>query len=385
MIFITNLPAQDFSEQVKNNNQFSFELFKYIDETQENLFLSPFSASAALAMTYEGARGKTREEMGAVLHFPEDNAKINQQFKDIISRAQTSKDTNDYIFNIANSIWAQQDYKFLQSFFNVIENYYKSPVNNVDFKEDNNREQSRLKINDWVAQRTNNKIQELIQKDNLDKNTRMVLVNAVYFLAKWHQPFNKKLTQTDTFFSFDGKTEKSFMKGDMRINYAEAKGLQMAEIPYKNFKASLVILLPENMAKFNELKANLNNDFFEGLTEDAKQTNVSVTIPKFRIEYRNDLSKVLYDAGMKKPFGTKADFSGMVCDEKVNIDKIIHQSFIDVDESGTEAAAATAVIMKRVTAVGPDKTVEFKADRPFIFLIKEKSTNSILFVGQLMK
>ena len=389
IISINSMQAQEsgdgFSKQVENNNEFTFDLYKYINADNDNLFISPFSVSSALAMTYEGAREKTREEMSEIMHFPLDNTAVNQDFKDIISRAQSSKDSKHYIFNIANSIWAQKKYDFLQRFFDVIKEYYKAPVNLVDFEDPENREKVRIKINDWTAKKTNDKIKDLLDKGTLDKDTKMVLVNAVYFLAQWNMKFSKKATKQDDFYALKGKTQKDFMRKTMRLNYTKTKDLQLIEIPYKNNKASMIILLPDSSSKFSAIKESLSNKYFNDIYSTAKLRNVNAIIPKFKIEYKNDLSKTLYEAGMKRPFTTKADFSGMVCDDDVRIDKIIHQTFINVDEEGTEAAAATAVVMKRVTSIGPNDQVEFKADHPFIFLIKENSTNSILFIGQLMK
>ncbi len=377
--------AQDFSKQVEKNNQFTFDLFNYIEAGNENLFISPFSVSSALAMTYEGAKEKTRKEMGKVLRFPDNNEQINQSFKDIISRTQSSKDKKKYTFNIANSLWAQSDFEFLHSYFTTIKKYYNAPIESVNYKDKKEREKARLKINAWVAKKTNDKIKDLLDKSALDHDTKLVLVNAVYFIAEWNKTFNKKNTKTDIFYTKKGKVEKDFMHTSSRMRYMYADSIQVLEIPYKNSKASMVILMPDKVSQFDKVKKNINNSYFESLLKKAEHRNVSLSLPKFKIEYKNDLAETLFKAGMKRAFSNKADFSGMTCKKELKIDKIIHQTFINVDESGTEAAAATAVIMKRVTSIAPNDKVEFKADKPFIFLIKEKSTGSILFIGQLVK
>lgn len=175
------------------------------------------------------------------------------------------------------------------------------------------------------------------------------------------------------------------MHTSTRMKYVYADSIQFLETPYKDSKASMFVMLPDEVSKFDQVKKKLNNSYFERLLQKAEYRNVSLYLPKFKIEYKNDLAETLFQAGMKRAFTNKADFSGMTCKKELKIDKIIHQTFINVDESGTEAAAATAVIMKRVTSVNPSDKIEFKADKPFVFLIKEKSTGSILFIGQLVK
>ena len=379
--------GQDFSKQVDNNNEFCFDFYARLNVENDNLFISPFSVSTALAMTYEGAKGKTRDEMAEIMHFPLDNATINKNFQAIISRTQQSKDAKHFTFNIANSLWAQKDFDFLQSYFNTVKTYYDAPIESVDFKDATNRETARKRINNWTAKKTNDKIKDLLDVSALDSDTKLVLVNAVYFLAQWNKTFNEKSTKKDIFNTIDGKTEKEFMYLLSRMNYAKGDSVQILEIPYKDKKASMIIILPDRPDQFSNLQKTINYSYYNELLKKAEYQNISLRLPKFKIEYKEDLAKILYEAGMKRAFTNKADFSGMVCKDKesVKIDKVIHQTFINVDESGTEAAAATAVIMKRVTSVNPNDKIEFKADHPFIFLIKENSTNSILFMGHLMK
>ncbi|MCF6366884.1 MAG: serpin family protein [Bacteroidales bacterium] len=385
LLFFKIGTAQNFSTQVENNNRFCFDLYNYIETDNKNLFISPFSVSSALAMTYEGAKEKTRKEMAKVLRFPDNKEQINQSFKDIIDRTQNSKDKKKYTFNIANSLWAQNDFEFLDSFFTTIKKYYNAPVESVNFKDEKEREKARLKINKWVSKKTNKKINDLLDKSALDNDTKLVLVNAVYFIAEWSKAFNKKLTKPDVFYTQQGSVNKDFMHTSSRMKYIHAGNIQLLEIPYKNEKASMIILLPDKVSQFYAVKKRLNNNYFESLLKKAEFRNVSLSLPKFKIEYKNDLAKILLKAGMKRAFSNNADFSGMTCEKNLKIDKIIHQTFINVDESGTEAAAATAVVMKRITSINPNENVIFKANKPFIFVIKEKSTGSILFIGQLVK
>lgn len=376
--------SQGYKNQVENNNQFTFELFSDLNTAKDNIFLSPFSVSSALAMTYEGARNKTRTEMADVLHFPEDAKIVNGNFKNLISDTQKSTNPKFYLLNIANSIWTQNDYKFLHSFFTSIQEYYDAKIETVNFKTNEDREFARKKINNWIAEKTNDKIKNLLDKTSLDRDTKMVLVNAVYFLAKWDKLFNKKLTKSDTFFGLQKNTNKDFMHTKKRMKYSENKGIRMAEIPYKNNRASMVIIMPDTSLNYNDFVKNLSFNSYKKLYKKGKYLNVNLTLPKFKIEYKNDLARTLYNAGMHRAFTNRADFSGMTCKKELRIDKVIHQTYINIDESGTEASAATAVVMKRITSVNPRDIVDFEVDHPFVFLIKDNITGSILFIGQLV-
>jgi serpin B len=384
-ILILSCTAQDFAKQIENNNQFGFDLYKYVNQPDDNLFISPFSISTALAMTYEGAAGKSKEEMMKYLRFSSDKKENLTNFGDILSRVENTKDENKYFLRVANSLWAQNDFKFLQSYFEIVKNYYDSPIEKVDYKDPENREKARLAINDWTAKKTNDKIKDLLGKDVLDFDTKLVLVNAVYFLSEWKKAFDLKATRVDTFFAQDTVIEKEFMHTKSRMRYIEKDGLKILEIPYFEDKASMFIYMPSDANHFKTLQKEFDFNVFKSLCDSMQSENIYLSLPKFKIEYKADLAETLFKAGMKHPFTDDADFSDMVCDEDVKIDKIIHQTFINVDESGTEAAAATAVVMSRVTSVNPDELIEFNANRPFIFLIRENTTGSILFIGHLVK
>ncbi len=377
--------AQKISIQTANNNNFSFELFNYVGENNKNLFLSPFSVSAALAMTYEGAEGKTREEMSDILHFSKNSNIFNADFGEIIEKTQSSTVKGKYTFNVANSIWAQKDFNFLHSYFATVTNFYKAPINLVDFSSSMKREQVISEINKWVESKTNDKIRNFINRSDLDKDTKLILVNAVYFLAEWTKAFKKENTKSDIFYTSNGKIKKDFMRETSRMKYIKFDKGEMLEIPYKNYKSSMIILMPDDVSNFNEFKKGLNSSMFDHIFNKAEYKTINLFLPKFKIEYKKDLAKTLAEAGMKRAFSNSADFSRMVCKKNIRIDKIIHQTFINIDEAGTEAAAATAVIMKRVTSVNPSDKIEFKANKPFVFLIRDNTTGSILFVGQLVK
>lgn len=376
--------SQEYKNQVKNNNKFTFELFSSLSNEKENLFLSPFSVSTALAMVYEGARNKTRTEMARTLLFPDNSETLNKNFKDLISDTQKSDNNKFYVFNIANSIWAQKDFNFLHSFFTAANSYYNAKIEGVNFKTAKERKIACRKINDWTAKKTNDKIKDLLNANSLDKDTKAVLVNAVYFRAQWDKTFNKDLTKQEVFYGLPEYKKKDFMHTEKRMRYVEKNSIKFLEIPYKNKKASLIILMPDTSVSIDALSKKINYNFYEELYKKAEYKNIKLSLPKFKIEYKNDLAKPLYNAGMRKAFTNSADFSGITCKKELRIDKVIHQTFIKVDESGTEAAAATAVVMKRITSVNPAEVIEFKADHPFIFLIRENTTGSILFIGRLI-
>ncbi len=383
-VFAVNiLNSQNKTNIIESNNKFTFELFSMVADEQKNIFLSPFSVSAALAMTYEGARGKTRKEMSEVLHFPENAKEINESYKELISKTQKTKNPEYYLFNIANSVWAQKDFNFLHSYFETVKSYYDAQIEGVDFRTAKDREIAVKKINDWTAKKTKNKIKNLLDNSSVDGDTKMVLVNAVYFLAQWDKKFNEKATQKDIFYTLNGKTQKEFMYVNNRMKYAETDKFKMVEIPYKGKRASMIIVLPEKSYDFSLFEKEFGYDDFKNLYEKSEYKNIKLAVPKFKTEYKTDLAETLYSAGMKHAFTNRADFSGMTCKKELRIDKVIHQTFINIDESGTEAAAATAVIMKRITSVNPSGAIEFKADRPFLYFIKDNTTGSILFMGKL--
>ncbi len=383
LILTFSLQAQGYKTQVENNNKFSFELFSKVSNLNENLFISPFSVSSALAMTYEGAKGKTRKEMAKTLHFPEKNELVNKNFQQLLKEVQSDR-SKHYTLSLTNSLWAQKGYEFLHSFFTSVEKYFFAQLNEVDFKNEAEREQARKKINAYVAKKTNNKIKELIEKRTLDRESKLVLINTVYFLSEWDKAFNAKATKSKDFFGISGSEKKDFMHKASYMKYAKSENFEMLEIPYKDKRASMFVLLPNKGIDFAKWQASLNYEVFASAYKKAEARKVKLRLPKFKTEYKNDLAKVLAASGMKQAFSGRADFRGMTCKRELSIDKVIHQTFINVDEAGTEAAAATAVTMRKTSSHNPN-TIVFDANRPFVYLIKENKTGSILFMGQLIK
>lgn len=368
---------------VKANNRFAFDFYSNIKDKQENkeknIFFSPYSISTALAMTCEGARGKTAEEMQSVFHFPKDDNVRRSSFAAVYNKLNPVN--AGYKLSTANSLWVQQDYPFLSEYLTAVEKYYAGKATNVDFV--HKTEETRQTINKWVEDETNNKIKDLIPQGTLDAATRLVLTNAIYFKGTWVKQFEKSETSEADFKVSEEKTVRVQMMSrtddKSLFNYAETDDLQILEMMYKGEKISMIVLLPKNNMSSVE---NLINS--EKLTEwrgMLKEERVNVYMPKFTFTTKYDLNENLIEMGMPSAFSFgAADFSGMDGSKSLFISKVLHQAFIDVNEQGTEAAAATAVIVTMGISLHPT----FNADHPFIFLIQDRETGNILFMGRVV-
>ena len=363
---------------VNANNQFALELYSKLNEENagKNIFFSPYSISVALAMTYEGARGQTAEEMQSVLHFPADPEVRRPAFARIYN--QINKRGKKYKLSTANALWAQKDYPFLDEYFNTVEKYYGGKVTNLDFVGD--PENSRITINKWVEAQTNNKIKDLIPEGVIDAATRLVLTNAIYFKGTWFKQFDKKNTvERDFKISPTNSVKVQMMHLDdkkAKFNYTETKDLKILELPYSGGDLSMLILLPKD--SIEQLESELTIENLNNWTARLKEEEVSIYLPRFKFETKYFMAKTLREMGMSSAFGN-ADFSGMTGRRDLYISNVIHQAFVEVNEEGTEAAAATAVVMKEVAIM---KKL-FNADHPFIFIIREKETGNILFLGRV--
>ncbi len=380
------LKPADINNVVDANNQFALDYYSKLKEKYSgNIFFSPFSISIALAMIYEGAKGQTAEEIRSVFYFPEDNNLRRAGFAAIID--EINKKDKKYKLNIANALWAQKDYQFLKEYFDRVEKYYGGKVTNLDFKKD--PESSRITINNWVENQTNDKIKGLIPSGIINAVTRLVLTNAIYFKGEWVRQFNKNDTKEENFrTSKNSYVKTSIMRRtdeEARFNYFENDKLQILEMPYSGEKLSMLILLPKD----DNLKGLENSLTVEQLSKwkkGLKEQRVKIFIPKFKFETKSFMTKMLKEMGMPIAFSDSADFSGMTGKKGLKIDEVIHQAFVEVNEEGTEAAAATAVTMVPIST-GPSKEPKipvFRADHPFIFLIQEKNTGIILFMGRVV-
>ena len=364
------------SAVVNANNEFAFDLYsKYKDEKEGNIFFSPYSISTAMAMTYEGARGQTAKEIQSVFHFPEESIR-RPSFARLYN--EINKKDKEYQLSTANALWAQEDYKFLDEYFSTIKRYYDGDVTNLDFIKET--EKSRVTINKWVEDKTKNKIKDLIPQGAIDGYTRLVLTNAIYFKGDWVLQFDKKKTREADFKVSPEKTVKVQMMsltGDKaKFNYAETEELQIIEMPYEGDELSMLVILPRDNLK----SIDINNEKLNELRGMLSERKISVYMPKFKFETKYFMAKDLIEMGMPTAFSMDADLSGMTGNMDLFIDKVIHQAFVEVNEEGTEAAAATAVIVALKSSISD----YFMADHPFMFIIQQKDTGNILFMGRVV-
>lgn len=371
---------------VEGNNRFAFKLFHQVQGgTTGNQFYSPFSISTALAMVYAGARNETALQMSQTLNFdPSD--KFHSDYKHLLGELHEGTEGKIKL-NIANGLWAQKDFKFFDAYFDLVKSNYNSELKNVDFTDDSEREATRNEINAWVEKNTNNRIRNILSQRDLNALTRLVLVNAIYFYGDWATPFKKERTKTKDFTLIDGtKDTVPFMNQVGRYNYYEDSKIQAIEIPYNDNKASMVIFLPNTTDGIAEIGKALDYKYYQEIIGSLQSTDVRLSLPKFKMDFRFEMGNTLSQMGMPLAFSQGgADFSGMTGNRDLCISKVIHQAFIKVDEKGTEAAAATVVTMERTMAPQHVEPKIFNADHPFIFLIKDNITGGILFMGKIMK
>ena len=373
--------AQEPGAVVHGNNAFALDLYAKLRATEGNLFFSPNSISTALAMTYAGARGETESQMAKTLHFTLGQEKLHAAFSELAKAFKAEHDTQGYQLNVANSLWVQKDYRLLEEFLEVTKKNYEAAINQVDFH--TAHEAARKTINVWVEQKTNAKIQDLIQPGILDDMTRLVLVNAIYFKGQWAAKFKESLTRKEPFTVSPGTTAKvQMMNQKERFNYMENDLLQVLSLPYQGKDLTMVVLLPKKIDGLAELEHTLTLDTLNQWLGLLREQEIMVFLPKYTMTSQFQLADTLGSMGMPDAFApNKADFSGMDGTRSLCISAVIHKAFVDVNEEGTEAAAATGVAM-RLTAVLEPPPV-FRADHPFIFLIRDNRTGSILFMGRL--
>ncbi|MBD3260014.1 serpin family protein [Candidatus Woesearchaeota archaeon] len=364
---------------VEANNQFAFDLYNRYKTKSGNVFYSPYSISTALAMTYEGAAGQTAEEMQDVFHFPEEEIR-RPGYASIYN--EINKKDKEYKLSTANALWSQEAFGFLPDFMGTVEQYFGGRATNLDFV--TNPEGSRKIINDWVEENTMGKIKDLIPRGVITDMTRLVLTNAVYFKGTWVKQFDKKDTKDEDFYVDETTTVKAPMMRltgeEAEFNYAETDNLQVLELPYEGEDLSMLILLPkEDLASIDE---SLTLEQIDVLRQSMYEQRVDIYMPKFKFDTKYMMATDLSQMGMPTAFSRDADFSGMTGDTSLFISAVIHQAFVEVNEEGTEAAAATAVVISLKSAM-PAQPKVFRADHPFIFMIQQKDTGNILFMGRM--
>jgi len=366
------------------NNEFALSLYKKIGEDEKNIVFSPYSLTSALAVTYAGARGNTAKEMAEVLWFPENQALFHPAYKAFTDSILLTGNEKGTEFRIANALWVQDDYKLRQDFLDLAESCYKAKAENVNFKVPEELEKTRQKINKWIEDVTNNKIQNLIGQGVLKELTRLVITNAIWFNGNWVKPFDTSSTSPSVFhISSEKSVSTDFMHQKTDVGYYEDTEIQALEIPYKGGKKSMLIILPKETDGWRLVGRVLTAERLKIISQGLEVKEVDMAIPKFKYESQFNLKETLMLLGMKEPFSNFADFSGMTDANDLKIDEVIHKAFIEVNESGTEAAAATAVIMILKSAFG-EQQIKFIANHPFIYFITDKTTGGIVFMGRLV-
>jgi serpin B len=375
-------PAQKGS-LVGGNTAFALDLYARLKSTPGNLFFSPYSISTCLAMTYAGARGDTEKQMAQVFRFTKDQAELHSSFGALQRDLREAEKQKGIELNIANALWAQSGHPFLAEFLKVAQTEYEANVNQADFKTQAGAVTE--KINRWVAEKTKDKIQNILAPGSLDAATRLVLANAIYFKGIWSKPFDKAQTSPQPFhLSSSSQADVPLMHHLDNVKYTENGDFQAVELPYGSNQLSMAVFLPRAVDGCSQLENRLNPDLLSKTVTDMRKREVDIFLPRFKLESKFELNDPLSQMGMEDAFGPKADFSGMDGTRLLYISAVIHKAWGEVNEEGTEAAAATVVGMRALSAaVKPAPPVVFRADHPFLFLIRETRSGSVLFLGRL--
>ena len=379
------ISADTTSALVDGNTAFALGLYKLVRTTEGNLFFSPYSISDAMAMTWAGARGQTETDIATAMHFTLPQSQLhpalNKLDLDLASRGQGAKgkDGEGFRLHVVNAIWGQQGFKFTPQYLDTLATNYGAGLRVLDFIKQ--PEPSRITINDWVAQQTENRIKDLIPAGAINNLTRLVLTNAIYFNAAWAQPFQKGATTQGTFHRLDGSdVSVSMMRQTQMFRYSEGANYQATELPYDGRELSMIVILPRAGA-FADFEQSFDSRILKTIVDGLTSREVALTMPKFGFETSMSLKQNLTALGMGNAFTDSADFSGMDGARDLRIQDVIHKAYVAVDEDGTEAAAASAVIVG--TTALPSDTAEMKVDRPFLFLIRDNPTGTVLFLGRV--
>lgn len=374
----------DYQELIRGNNEFAFDIYaKLIEESSDNIsdniFYSPYSISSALAMVYAGARSYTAVEMATALRFTLPEDRFHTTFNALDLNLQSLD--GEVTLNITNDLWGQIDFPFHTDFLDTLSLNYGAGINSLNFMSE--PEASRLIINNWISQQTNQKIKDLLPRGSVGTLTRLVLTNAIYFKGDWLEAFKEQNTQDHSFTLLDGSSFiVPFMSQQETFNYTSGQGYQAIELDYKGEEMSMVIILPDE-GQIENFETNLTYSTIEAIINELSPRLIQLKMPKFEIEAEFSLASALMRLGMVSAFSGAADFSG-IANASIAISSVIHKAYIAVDEKGTEAAAATGVVVGVVCACAP-VPLYLTLDHPFIYLIRDKTSDSILFMGRMMK
>ena len=391
------------SRLVSDTNAFSIDLYDRMvaEDAAGNTIASPLSVTTTLAMAIAGARGDTRAQMQETLRYSLEGNDLHEAFnalqRDLADRGEEidpeslpqdydeSDDAVPFELSLVNAVWGQTGFPFEDEYLQVLSDHYEGGLRETDFKAD--AERARRGINGWVADETQDRIDELLPEGSLDSLTRLVLTNVVYFKANWQFPFEADATEQQPFTALDGSTSEVPMMGlSETLPYAEVNGAKAVELPYLGGTVSMVLILPPE-GSFEEYETEFDAETFSTIVDELEQTEGSVDLPRFEFSGSSKLKPMLEAMGMESAFEPReADFSGMVdleaTDENLYLSEVFHDAYIGVDETGTEAAAATGAVVGLTSA--PLEPFEFVADRPFMLAIRDRPTDAILFLGRVV-
>ncbi|MBN2578276.1 MAG: serpin family protein [Pirellulales bacterium] len=369
------------------NNAFAFDLYRQLGKEPGNLFFSPASVSIALSMAAAGAKGETQKEMLKALHVGQDAilSHVDDAYRRLLDDWNSAGKKFKFHLHVANRLWGQEGFSFVPGFLTLTKQQYGAELGRVDFE--TQAEAARREINQWVAEQTAEKIKNLMPPGSVTAATRLVLTNAVYFKGDWMSPFKRSATRDGVFtVSSAEKLKTPFMRQTSRFGYAENDAVQALELPYVGFRLAMVVLLPRKIDGLAEVEKTLDAKSLEKLLSGMEHQEVRVALPKFKLETPSiKLNGPLEKLGIRKAFTTNADFSGISTEEKLFISGVYHKAFVDVYEEGTEAAAATGMGMAMAAPPPQAPPPVFRADHPFLFLIRDVQNGAILFLGRLEK
>jgi serine protease inhibitor len=374
---------EQMSALVDGNSSFAVDLYQRLRTSEGNLFFSPYSISTALALAYGGAHGQTEKQIAKAAHFDLDQNALHPAFGALQRRLSVLQERADFKLVTANSLWPQQGYRFLDTYFTLAKEHYAVFITPMDYV--NARETARKHINLWVEDKTEKKVKDLIPENMLDNLTRLVLVNAVYFKSAWMGEFDVKRTKDSRFvLSANQKVTVPLMTQMTMADYAETQDAQILFLPYSLDVASLVVLLPKKVDGIRQLEDDLTVENLKQWREQAHTHEVKVSLPRFKVRSQFALGDVLEAMGMTDAFHyPAADFSGIADTRELSIGAVVHEAFVEVNEKGTEAAAATEIGFLDGGSPQAGPLVVFRADHPFLFLIQDTETGTILFLGRL--
>lgn len=389
----SDLPRQDPPQSAlddmtalsASNTAFTLDLYRELRGQSGNLFFSPFSISLALAMTYAGAREATASQMASTMHFDLPQESLHPAFNALsttLTGRAGDEEAPGFKLNIANALWGQQGFAFSPDFLDTLALNYGAGMQAVDFAQS---DQAREIINQWVEEQTEEKIKDLILQGALNEMTRLVLTNAIYFNAAWSHPFDENATSEESFDLLDGSEVKvPMMRLTESYGYYEAEDFQAVELGYEGGLLSMVILLPDE-EMFADFEDSLDAARLQSILDQLSMQRLDLSMPKFKIDSSFGLASTLADMGMPDAFDVdKADFSGMTGQPDLYITDVVHKAFVEVDEEGTEAAAATGVIMG-LKSMPVGEPIRVEVDRPFLFLIRDVEIGAVLFLGRVVQ